>query len=53
MSNAQQQNEDGEWVDAIPLPYYYGFFSWAWKRMTFWRDEYGRKAQLFWEWDDE
>ena len=44
-----QQNENGEWVEAVPLPYYYGLFPWLWKRLTGWRDQYGRKAQLFWE----
>ena len=49
-----QQNKDGTWSRAIPSPYYYGLFPWAWKRLTGWRDEYGRKAQLlsFWERSD-
>ena len=46
-----QQNADGTWSPAIPEPYYYGLIPWLWKRLTGWRDEYGRKAQLFWEWD--
>lgn len=41
-----QQNADGTWFEAIPLPFYYGLFPWIWKRFTGWRDEYGRKAQL-------
>lgn len=50
--NVYQQNpETGEWEPAIPLPYYYGLIFWLWKRVTGWRDEYGRKAHLFWPWD--
>ena len=45
-----QKNADDTWSEAIPLPYYYGLFPWLWKRLTGWRDEYGRKAHLFWEW---
>jgi hypothetical protein len=47
--------EIGMWVEAIPEPFYWGLFPWIWKRLTGWRDEYGRKAQLlnpfeiFWE----
>lgn len=37
------------YVPAVPEPYYWGLFSWMWKRLTGWRDQYGRKAQLFWE----
>ena len=44
-----QQNDDGTWSEAIPMPFYYGLFPWLWKRLTGWRDEYGRKAQLYWE----
>lgn len=32
---------------AIPEPYYYSLPVWIWKRLTRWRDAYGRKAQLF------
>jgi hypothetical protein len=49
MMSDVQQNKDGEWVEAVPLPYYYGLFPWLWKRLTGWRDKYGRKAQAFWE----
>ena len=31
---------------ALPLPFYYGLIPWAWKRITRWRDSYGRKAHL-------
>lgn len=44
-----QDPETGEWNEAIPEPYYYGFFPWLLKRATGYRDEYGRKAQLFWK----
>jgi hypothetical protein len=30
---------------AIPEPFYYGFLPWLWKRLTGWRDAYGRPAQ--------
>ena len=40
---------DGEWYPAIPEPYPHGLFSFLWKRLTGWRDAYGRKAALFWE----
>lgn len=43
------QTETGEWVPAIPLPYPHGLIPWLWKRLTGWRDEYGRKAHL-WTW---
>ena len=43
------------WVMAEPEPYYWNLPTWAWKRLTGWRDEYGRKAQLFdfpwFDWD--
>lgn len=29
-----------------PEPFYYGLVPWLWKRLTGWRDPYGRKAQL-------
>lgn len=51
-NETQQYNpETGLWEPAIPEPYYYAFFPWIWKRLTGWRDEYGRKAHLFWERD--
>ena len=46
MSDTSQYNpETGRWEPVIPLPYYYGLLPWAWKRLTGWRDEYGRKAE--------
>lgn len=39
----------GLWEPAIPEPFYWGLFPWIWKRLTGWRDEYGRRAYLFWE----
>lgn len=42
----QLNPETGEWEEAIPLPYYYGLVQFLWKRLTGWRDNYGRKAQF-------
>lgn len=50
MSVQKFNPETGAWEQAIPEPYYHGFFVWIWLRMTGYRDEYGRKARLFWEW---
>lgn len=36
----------GGWEPAIPEPYYWGLVPFLWKRLTGWRDEYGRKAQF-------
>ena len=36
----------GQWEAATPCPYYHRPLSWAWKRLTGWRDSHGRKAQL-------
>ena len=44
-------DEDG-WTEAIPEPFYYRPISWAWKRLTGWRDQYGRKAELLTPWQD-
>lgn len=38
--------ENGKWVKTIPEPYYYGLVSFLYKRLTFWRDSHGRKAQF-------
>ena len=38
------------WETAIPEPYYHSLFPWLYKRLTGYRDAYGRKAQLFWHW---
>lgn len=47
MSEVQQfDTETGLWVEEIPLPYYHMLFPWAYRRMTGWRDSYGRKAQM-------
>ena len=51
MSTQQYNEETGKWEEAIPLPYYYSLFPWMWKRLTGWRDAYGRKAQLFAPWE--
>jgi len=37
---------NGKWVDVIPLPFYWGLFPFIYKRITGWRDEYGRKAMF-------
>lgn len=50
MTNERFNPETGMWEEAVPLPYYYGLLPWAWKRITRWRDPYGRKAQLFLPW---
>lgn len=48
MNNPQSYNETkGQWEDAIPEPFYFGLFPWIKRRLTGWRDEHGRKAQLF------
>lgn len=45
-SGVSQMNEHGEYVPAIPEPFYYGLFPWIYRRLTGYRDEYGRKAQF-------
>jgi hypothetical protein len=56
-SGVQQFNtETGKWEEAIPLPFYWGLFPWIWKRLTGYRDAYGRKARLlnpFEAWEDD
>lgn len=46
MAPVQFNPETGQWEPSIPEPFAWGFFAWAWKRITGWRDEYGRKAEL-------
>ena len=41
----------GRWEEAIPEPFSYGLFPWLWRRLTGWRDAYGRKAVLFKPWE--
>lgn len=43
--NQQLNKETGAWEEAVPEPYYYGLLQFLWKRVTGWRDGYGRKAQ--------
>jgi len=51
-NNTQQLNpKTGQWEPAIPCPYYYSFFPWIWKRLTGYRDAYGRKAYLLKPWE--
>jgi hypothetical protein len=48
--------ELGAWVESVPSPFYWGLFPWIWKRLTGYRDAYGRKAQLlspFEAWEDD
>lgn len=46
------RSKDGiHWEPAIPEPFSYGLFPWLWRRLTGWRDEYGRKADLFKPWE--
>jgi hypothetical protein len=35
-----------EYIDNLPLPFYWGLIPWLYRRLTGWRDEYGRKAQF-------
>ena len=44
-------NKTGFWETAIPCPYYFSLLPWMWRRLTGWRDEYGRKAQLMLPWE--
>jgi len=47
-----QQNPDGTWSEAIPLPFYYSLIPFLWLRLTGYKDNYGRKAQFIgWEKD--
>ena len=34
--------KDGRYVEAVPLPYYWGLIPFLWKYLTGWRDSYGR-----------
>ena len=56
MTIQQFNTETGQWEEAIPAPYPWALLPWIWKRLTGWRDEYGRKAQLlnpFEAWEDD
>lgn len=46
-----RENEAGEWEQAIPMQYSYRLLPWLWKRLTGWRDAYGRKADLWKPWE--
>jgi len=37
-----------QWETVLPLPYYHSIIPGMWKRLTGWRDEYGRKAAITW-----
>jgi|GEM_PF-7134346 len=46
-----QQNKEGSWEPAIPLPYYYKLLPFIFKKLTRWRDEYNRPAHFIgFEW---
>lgn len=36
---------NGQIASAIPEPFFWGLLPWLWKRLTGWRDAYGRPAQ--------
>jgi hypothetical protein len=42
----QTYRHNGATFAILPEPFYFGLIPWAWKRLTRWRDPYGRKAQL-------
>lgn len=42
---------NGQWGRAIPEPFHYGLIPWVLKRLTGWRDAYGRKAHVMWPWE--
>lgn len=48
-SSHQYNKQTGQWEEAVPLPHYYGFIPWLWLRFIGYRDQYGRKAQLYWD----
>ena len=53
MTETEQFNpKTGRYEPAIPLPFYWGLFPWIWRRLIGYRDEYGRKAQLVWQWPE-
>lgn len=39
------ETENG-WVEVIPEPFHWGLIPFLWKRLTGYRDAYGRKAQF-------
>jgi len=50
MTDNQVRNPDCTWSEVIPEPIHWGLLPWLWKRLTGWRDEYGRPAQrLTWK----
>lgn len=46
MSGTFSRRPDGTWEPAIPMPFYWGLLPWLWRRLTGWRDAYGRSAQF-------
>lgn len=50
--NTQQLNtQTGQWELAVPEPYPHAFIPWLWRRLTGWRDAYGRRALLWKPWE--
>lgn len=37
---------NGQLVLALPEPFSWGLLPWLWRRLTGWRDQYGRSAQF-------
>ena len=46
MSVTQFNEETKQWDEILPLPFYWGLLPFLWKRITGWKDQYGRKAYL-------
>lgn len=51
MSTEKFNPQTKRWEPAVPEPYYFGFFPWVWRRLTGWRDGYGRRAALWKPWE--
>lgn len=49
--NIQFDKDTQLWEQAVPEPFHYGLFPWLWRRLTGWRDEYGRLPALMWPWE--
>lgn len=52
LPSVSTQDASGRWVEAIPEPFYWGLIPWIWKRLTGYRDAYGRKAALLKPWEE-
>ena len=40
---------DGIWVPSLPVPYPHKPIAGLWRRLTGWRDQYGRPATIMWK----